>query len=41
VRSDNHLAIAAELGLGTNKLSDIKTIGPKVSDVVHKFKPSW
>jgi uncharacterized protein (DUF362 family) len=41
VRSDNHLAIAAELGLGTNKLSDIQTIGPKVSDVVHKFKPSW
>ena len=41
VRSDNHLAIAAQLGLGTNKLADIKTIGPEVGDVVHKFRPSW
>ena len=41
VHGDNHLAIAASIGLGSNKLSDVKTTGPAISDVMHKFKPSY
>ena len=41
VRSDNHLALAAQMGLGTNKLADIKVVGPSISDVMKKFKPSY
>lgn len=41
VRSDNHFAIAAQMGMGTNKLADITTIGPAIGDVKMKFKPSW
>ncbi len=38
VRSDNHFALAAELGLGTNKLAEIDVAGPPISDVKVKFK---
>ena len=35
--ADNHFALAAEKGLGTNKLADIKVLGPSVQDVMTKF----
>ena len=38
VRGDNHLALAAEKGLGTNVLDEIEVIGPAVNDVKVKFK---
>jgi uncharacterized protein (DUF362 family) len=41
VHSDNHLALAAQMGLGTNRLADIKVVGAAVSDVMKKFKPSY
>ena len=41
VRSDNHFAIAAQMGMGTNKLADITTIGPAIDDIKRTFKPSW
>jgi uncharacterized protein (DUF362 family) len=41
VRSDNHLMLAVEKGLGTNRLDQIKVVGPAIADVMKKFKPSW
>lgn len=41
VNGDNHIAIAAKLGLGTNKLAEIKTVGASLSEVTKKFKPSY
>ena len=35
------VALAAEMGLGTNRLADIKVVGPAISDVMKKFKPSY
>ena len=37
---DNHLALAREWGLGTNLLDEIEIAGPKIQDVVYKFKPA-
>ncbi|MBN1874188.1 MAG: DUF362 domain-containing protein [Anaerolineae bacterium] len=39
VRSDNHLALAAQAGLGTHHLEEIEVIGPAIEDVLCKFKP--
>ncbi len=40
VHAKNHLNIAAKLGLGTNRLENIKVVGEKISDVVTKFRVS-
>ena len=36
--SDNHLALAHESNLGTNRLSEIRIAGPAIQTLVHKFK---
>ena len=41
VHGQNHLNMAAELGLGTNKLSEIKVVGAKIDDIKMKFKVSY
>lgn len=40
VRSDNHVALAAEIGLGTNRLADIDVVGAPINDVKVTFKPA-
>lgn len=35
----NHFALAAQAGLGTNKLSEINVLGAPVNDVKTKFRP--
>ncbi len=37
---DNHLALAAEGGLGTNLLSEIGVHGPSIADLLHLFRPA-
>ena len=41
VNGENHIAMAAKLGLGTNKLEEIKIVGASLADVTKKFKPSF
>jgi uncharacterized protein (DUF362 family) len=41
LRSDNHLNIAYELGLGTNRLEEIEVVGASIDDVRYEFEPSW
>ena len=41
VHGENHFAIAASVGLGSNRLADIDVVGPAISDVMRKFKPSY
>jgi uncharacterized protein (DUF362 family) len=41
LRADNHLNLARELGLGTNRLEDIDVLGEKLEDVTQKFQPAW
>jgi uncharacterized protein (DUF362 family) len=40
LRSDNHLNIAHEMGLGTNLLDEIEVAGPAIADVRVKFATS-
>jgi hypothetical protein len=40
LRADNHLNLAYGLGLGTNRLGDIKVMGVPVDEVRQPFKPS-
>jgi uncharacterized protein (DUF362 family) len=40
LRSDNHLNIASELGLGINSLEEIDVVGASISDVRVPFAPS-
>jgi uncharacterized protein (DUF362 family) len=40
LQSDNHLNIAAEMGLGTNRLAEIDVVGLPVKDVSLRFAPS-
>jgi uncharacterized protein (DUF362 family) len=40
LRSDNHLNIAAGLGLGINRLDQIEVIGPPIQDVRCEFRPA-
>ena len=40
LRSDNHLNIAAELGLGTNRLDRIEVVGVPIGDVRYEFQPA-
>jgi uncharacterized protein (DUF362 family) len=39
VSSDNHLALARESGLGTNRLEEIEIAGEKLKEAVFPFKP--
>jgi uncharacterized protein (DUF362 family) len=41
LRSDNHLNLAYELGLGTNRLEEIEVVGASINDVRYEFEPSW
>ncbi len=37
---ENHLNLAREAGLGTNRLADIRVIGPSIADLRHPFRPA-
>ena len=41
VRCDNHLNIAASLGLGTNRLEEIEVVGQPIETVKANFSPGW
>jgi len=41
VNGHNHLALAAQAGMGTNKLEEIKVIGPSINEIAVQFKPSY
>jgi uncharacterized protein (DUF362 family) len=41
IRGDNHLNLAYELGLGTNRLEEIEVVGLAIDDVKTKFEPCW
>jgi uncharacterized protein (DUF362 family) len=41
LRSDNHLNLAHELGLGTNRLDEIEVVGPSIDDIQTEFEPCW
>ncbi|MBN1641007.1 MAG: DUF362 domain-containing protein [Anaerolineae bacterium] len=41
LRGDNHLNLARELGLGTNRLDEIHVVGPSIDDVRIPFEPCW
>ena len=41
LRSDNYLAMAASLGLGTHVLDDIAVSGTPIADVVYPFEACW
>jgi uncharacterized protein (DUF362 family) len=41
VNGYNHLNMAAQLGMGTNRLEEIKVVGAAVNDVKVQFKPSY
>ena len=40
LRADNHLNLAHDLGLGPNRLKEIKVVGTSIDDVRTKFKPA-
>jgi uncharacterized protein (DUF362 family) len=40
LRCDNHLNLARQLGLGTNRLEEIEVLGERLEDVRMKFRPS-
>lgn len=40
LRSDNHMNIAAEMGLGTNRLDEIEIVGPSIEDIKVQFAPA-
>jgi uncharacterized protein (DUF362 family) len=35
---DNHLALAAQMGLGTNRLDEIGIVGPQIDELLYPFK---
>jgi uncharacterized protein (DUF362 family) len=41
LRADNHLNIAHQLGLGSNRLADIDIVGAQLDDVKLSFQPAW
>jgi uncharacterized protein (DUF362 family) len=41
VRCNNHLNIAASLGLGTNRLDEIEVIGQSIETVKVNYSPGW
>ena len=40
LRADNHLNIARQLGLGTNRLDEIEILGARLEDVKMQFQPA-
>jgi hypothetical protein len=40
LHGENHLNLAAGLGLGSNRLDDIAIVGPSIEDVRFEFSPS-
>ncbi len=41
VNADNHLELARDAGLGTNRLEEIEVVGEPVAAVRCQFKPCW
>jgi uncharacterized protein (DUF362 family) len=41
LRGDNHLNLAYDLGLGTNRLKEIDAVGAAIDDVRQSFNPCW
>ncbi|CAG0936046.1 hypothetical protein TFLX_04907 [Thermoflexales bacterium] len=41
LRADNHLNIAQQLGLGSNRLADIDIVGARLDDMKLSFQPAW
>lgn len=41
VNGENHLNLAAQMGLGTNRLEEVKVVGPSIEDVMVQFEPSY
>ena len=41
LRCENHLNIAAKLGLGTNRLEEIQVLGTPIEAVKTQFSPAW
>ncbi len=41
VNGDNHLELARQMGLGTNRLGEIEVVGARIADVRQQFKPCW
>lgn len=41
LRTDNHLNLAAKLGLGTNRLEEIEVLGASIESVRTPFTPPW
>ena len=39
VRCDNYLAMARDLGLGTNRLEEIEIVGPAIEEIRYHFRP--
>jgi uncharacterized protein (DUF362 family) len=40
VRCDNHINLAAQAGLGTNRLDEIRVLGAQISEVMRRFVPA-
>ena len=41
LRCDNHLNLAAAMGLGTNRLEEIEVLGLLIEKVKTQFSPAW
>jgi uncharacterized protein (DUF362 family) len=41
LRSVNHLNLANNLGIGTNRLNEIEVFGPRVEELVYPFEPAY
>ena len=41
LRDANYLNMATELGMGTNRLEQIKVMGARIDEVRYKFNPAW
>jgi uncharacterized protein (DUF362 family) len=40
LHGDNHLSLAADAQMGTNRLEEIEVVGARIDDVRHRFKPA-
>jgi uncharacterized protein (DUF362 family) len=40
IGGSNHLAMAREAGMGTNRLSEIALHGPSIQEALYPFKPA-
>ncbi|MBN1430741.1 MAG: hypothetical protein JXB07_20395, partial [Anaerolineae bacterium] len=41
LRADNHLNIAYQMGMGTNRLDNIDIVGAGLDDIKMEFRPAW